>query len=152
MSVDSSAGGSEVDCPTCNAKITIPEAEQEAEAPPVPAHHSLNPIDNSASAREHKQYAVPMHDAPSEVLIKKPNIPLEVAAKKSNEMTLHIKTMKRSDCVEVGHDRFDELVSEFLAKVGTDSIVSVNTISYTHLDISTRALMVDYGVMLVYKA
>jgi hypothetical protein len=164
MSVDASAAGSEVDCPTCNAKITIPEAEQEAqqeaaqeaqqEAAPQapPPGHSLNPIDSSAAAKEHKQYAVPMHDAPSEVLIKKPSVPLEVAAKKGSEMTLHIKTIKRSDCVEVGHDRFDELVSAFLAKIGDNNIVSVNTISYTHLDISTRALMVDYGVMLVYKA
>ena len=159
--MDASAAGSEVDCPTCNAKITIPEAEQETQqaadaaqeaAQPAVAVHSLNPIDSSAAAREHKQYAVPVHDAPSEVLIKKPNVPLEVAAKKSSEMTLHIKTMKRSDCVEVGHDRFDELATAFLAKIGDNNIVSVNTISYTHLDISTRALMVDYGVMFVYKA
>lgn len=162
MSVDASASGSEVDCPTCNAKITIPEAEQEAsqetaqessqESEAARIARAMNPINSSAAAKEHKQYAVPVHDAPSEALIKKANVPLEVAAKKSNEKTLHIKTIKRTDCVEVGHDRFDELVSQALSNIGESNIISVNTISYTHLDISTRALMVDYGVMLIYKA
>ena len=156
--MDASASGSEVDCPTCNAKITIPEGEQEApqetqeEAEAARATLALNPINTSAAAKEHKQYAVPMHDAPSAALIKKANIPLEAAAKKSSERTMHIRSIKRTDCLEVGHDRFDEIVSGILGEIGEANIVSVNTISYTHLDISTRALMVDYGVMLIYKA
>ena len=53
--------------------------------------------------------------------------------------------------MEVGHDRFDDVVSEFLKKVGSDNVVTVNSVAYTHLDISTRAMLTDYGAMIVYK-
>jgi hypothetical protein len=55
------------------------------------------------------------------------------------------------DCVEVGHDRFDEVVTNFLGKIGETNIVSITTISYSHVDISSQKLLNDYGVMIIYK-
>jgi len=110
----------------------------------------MNPIASSAAAREEKHFSVPVHDTPTELLIQKPPPPLEVAAKES-EKTLRVKTIKRTECVEVGHDNFDKVVSEFLAKVGHENIVSINTLAYTHLDIGSQKLMTDFGVLIVYK-
>jgi hypothetical protein len=59
--------------------------------------------------------------------------------------------VRRIDCVEVGHDRFDEVVTDFLAKVGEDNIISVNTLSYTYVDIGSQKLLTDYGVLVVYR-
>jgi len=53
--------------------------------------------------------------------------------------------------VEVGKDRFDELVSEFLGKVGESNVVSVNAFNYEHLDLATRQMVTDYGIMVVYR-
>lgn len=143
MVVDAAGAGSEVGCPACNATITIPEPE-------VSNIHPLNPIASSAAAKEHKHYNVPVHEAPSEILIKKPNPPLEVAAKETDKK-LRIRSIKRTDCMEVGHDKFDERVSEVLARIGEDNIVSINTLAYTHVDMASRQLMTDYGVLIVYK-
>jgi hypothetical protein len=51
----------------------------------------------------------------------------------------------------VGHDRFDEFVSEFLQKVGESHIISVTPLTYTHLDIGSQKLMSEYAVMIVYR-
>lgn len=143
MVVDSSGAGSEVECPACNAKFQIPE-------PDITNLHPLNPIATSAAARESKHYVVPMHEEPSEILIKKPNVPLEVAAKVTDK-TLRIKCFRRTDCMELNHDRFEEVVSNFLSKIGDENVVSINTLNYNHMDMATRTLMTDYGVMIVYK-
>lgn len=143
MVADTAGAGSQVDCPACGASITIP-------APELTNIHPLNPIASSAAARESHHYSVPVHEAPSEVLIQKPNPPLDVAARTS-EKRLRIKSIRRTDCMEVGHDRFDDKVSEFLQQVGNDNIVSINSLAYTHVDMASRQLMTDYGVMIVYK-
>jgi hypothetical protein len=75
---------------------------------------------------------------------------LEAAAKEGDKK-LRIKSIRRIDCMEVGHDRFDERVTEFLARIGESNIVSINTLAYTHQDIATHQLLTDYGVMVVYK-
>ena len=141
--VDSTGAGSEIVCPACNVTITVP-------TPSAVNIHPLNPIASSAAAKEIHHYTVPVHDIPTEVLIKKPNPPLEVAAKTSDRK-LKIKTIRRTDCVEVGHDRFDERVSDFLANLGQENIVNVSTINYTHMDMATRQLMTDFGIMVIYK-
>ncbi len=141
--VDSTGAGSEIVCPACNATITVP-------TPSAVNIHPLNPIASSAAAKEIHHYTVPVHDAPTEILIKKPNPPLEVAAK-STDRKLKIRTIRRTDCVEVGHDRFDERVSEFLANLGEENIVNVSTVNYTHMDMATRQLMTDFGIMVIYK-
>jgi hypothetical protein len=150
LEADDSWAGKEIQCPSCGATFTIPS---EPASPPVSSEapgHAVNPIATSAHAREApRHFSVPIHDTPTEVLIEKPRPPLEVA--KNADKTLRIRCIKRTECVEVGHDRFDEVVSEFLAKVGEANIVSINTLAYTHIDIGSQKLLTDYGVMIVYK-
>lgn len=155
LSVDSSGAGTEINCPTCDAKIVVPPAPP---APALaPAHggghdaaHPINPIAASAAAKVEMHLKVPVHDKPTESLIEKPLPPLEVAAKEV-EKQIRIKTIRRIDCVEVGHDRFDDAVTSFLGKIGEGNIVSINTLSYMHLDIGSQKLLTDYGVLIVYK-
>ena len=58
-----------------------------------------------------------------------------------------IRTFRHSDWQGGGEDNFDEEVSRFLKKIGSDNVVSVNPISYTDGD----AKLIDYGVMVVFK-
>ena len=60
-----------------------------------------------------------------------------------------MKTIRHTDCVEVGHDKFDEFVTNFLNKVGEPNIVSVTPMTYTHLDIGSQKLMTDYAVTII---
>ncbi len=143
LSVNPAGAGSEIDCPTCGNKIVIPEAE-------VPMLQSLNPISTSAAAKEIKQFNVPLRDQPTEVLVKKAEKP-DVVVSKDGQKKLRIRTIKRTECLEVGHDKFDEFVSDFLGKVGAENFVSVTTITYTHFDLNTRQNMTDYGVVVIYK-
>jgi len=143
LEADASLAGTEIQCPACNVSIAIPAAD--------PANvRTINPIVTSAAAKEEKHFVVPMRDEPTEVLIKKPARPLEVAAR-DEEKRIRVKTIRRTDCIEVGHDRFDEVVTEFLGKVGQENIVSINTVTYTALDIGTQKLMTEFGVLIVYK-
>jgi DNA-directed RNA polymerase subunit RPC12/RpoP len=161
LEVDSSGAGSEINCPSCGETIVVPEpgsaARPKGEAPPSPRQpqtrpevQPINPIAASAAAKEEKHFQVPVHDKPAESLIARPLKPLEVSAKDSDK-TIRVKTVRRIDCVEVGHDRFDEVVTGFLHKIGEDNIVSVNTLAYTYLDIGTQKLLTDYGVLIVYR-
>jgi hypothetical protein len=54
--------------------------------------------------------------------------------------------------VEVGHDRFDEVVGGFLAKIGEHNIISITAINYSHVDIASQKLVADYGVMIIFRA
>ncbi|HXR08423.1 MAG TPA: hypothetical protein VN765_13885 [Candidatus Acidoferrum sp.] len=143
LEVDAGGAGSTLQCPSCFNTITVPS--QPASAPvPAPAPAPVTP------PHEEKHYSVPSHEAPAEGLIQKPNRPLEVVAK-DGDRTLRIKTFKRSDCQEVGRDRFDEKVSHFLGEVGQTNIVSINTINYSTIDMSTHNQVEDYGVLVVFK-
>lgn len=141
--VDSTDAGRDAECPACGATITIPQAE-------VQNIHPLNPIMSSAAAREEHHYSVPVRETPTEVLIQKPNRPLEITAKEGDKK-LRLKSIRRTDCVEVGKDLFDDRVTEFLEKIGESNLVSITPLAYTHMDMATRQLMTDYGVMIVYK-
>jgi uncharacterized protein YbaR (Trm112 family) len=144
LAVDPSGAGSEIECPSCGNMLLVPDA--------IPQNlRSLNPMAASAAAREEKHFSVPVHSAPSESLIQKPLTPLDVAAVRDSEHKLRIKSIRRTDCAEVGKDRFDEVVTDFLQKIGEANIVSINTITYTHLDIGSQKLLTDYGVLIVYK-
>jgi hypothetical protein len=92
---------------------------------------------------------VPSHKS-GESLIAKPLAPLEVAAKETDKK-LRTKTIRHTDCIEVGHDKFDEVVTNFLTKVGEANIVGIHPINYTYLDIGTQKLMTEYGVLVVYR-
>jgi DNA-directed RNA polymerase subunit RPC12/RpoP len=154
LEVDSSGAGTEIDCPACGEKIVIPE--QVTAAPPPPAGSEplaggvINPIASSAAAKVEMHLKVPVSAKHTESLIAKPPAPLEVAAKGADK-TIHVKTIRHTDCIEVGHDRFDEIVSNFLGRIGQTNIVSITPLSYTYLDIGTQKLMQEYGVLIVYK-
>ena len=144
LSVDSSGAGTEIECPSCGQSIVIPASPPEKKTGEV-----VNPIASSAAAREELHFKVPVHDKPTEMLITKPLKPLEDAAKEGVKM--RVKTIRRTDCVEVGHDRFDDVVTAFLEKVGEANIVNISTLTYTHLDIGSQKLLTDFGVLIVYK-
>jgi hypothetical protein len=142
LEADVSMAGQEITCPSCNTAIAIPDAN--------PMNLHVNPIATSAAAKQEYHFTVPVRDTPAEALIKKAAPPLEVAARDTDKK-LRIKCIRRTDCVEVGHDRFDEIVTEFLQKIGEGHLVSVTPLTYTHLDLGTRQLMTDFGVMIIYK-
>jgi len=143
LEADATLAGTQIQCPACGHRINIPE--------PDPATVKvINPIASSAAAREEKHFSVPVHDTPTEALIQKPPPPLEVTAK-DTEKKMRVRTIRRTDCMELGHDNFDKVVSEFLAKIGQENIISINTFAYTHLDIGSQKLLTDFGVMIVFK-
>jgi hypothetical protein len=147
LEVDASAAGSTIECPACAVAITVPHPNPSA-AEAVAA--SLPPEPAPEPPKEEKHFSVPVHDtAPPQELIKKPNRPLEVA--KDADKTMRIRTFKRTDCVEVGKDHFDEQVSVFLDKVGQHNIISICPINYSYLELGSRQLLTDYGVMIIFK-
>jgi DNA-directed RNA polymerase subunit RPC12/RpoP len=143
LSVDSSGAGTEIECPACGEAIIIPISDQ------APVKGNPNPMAASAGAKEEKHFSVPVRTVAAESLINKPLPPLEVAAKEG--IKLRVKTIRHSDCVEVGKDHFDEVVTNFLHKVGDANVVSVSTFNYTHMDLGTRAWVTDYGILVMYK-
>ncbi len=148
LAVDPSGAGSEIQCPACGAAIIIPQAPEAPEAPQE--HANQGSISASAAAKIERHFAVPVHDQPAAALIQKARPPLEVAAKES-EKKLRIKTIRHTDCIEVGRDRFDEMVGDMLAKIGESNIVAMHPITYTHLDIGSQKLLTDYGLLIVYR-
>ena len=158
LAVDSSGAGTEITCPSCGGAITIPAPESVVARPGVEgssgaprlAAHPVNPIASSAAAKVEMHLRVPVHTSPAASLIEKPLVPLDVAAKESDKK-IRVKTIKHTDCIEVGHDKFDEVVSNFLVKVGEANVISITTLTYTHLDIGTQKLLTDFGVMVVYR-
>jgi len=145
LSIDSAEAGREIDCPSCGQPIVIPAPDPEARPEP----RVVDAMAASAAAKEEKHFSVPVHDKPAESLITKPLVPLEVAAKEA--IKLRVKTIRHSDCVEVGRDHFDEFVTRFLDKVGESHLVSITPITYMHQDLASREWVNDYGVIIVYR-
>lgn len=145
LSVDDSAAGVEIECPSCGTQLTVPAA------PPRP--EILNPMATSAAARaEQPHFKVPTYDkAPAPAAIEKPLAPLEAAAKRTDKQ-IRIKTLRHSDHIEVGKDLFDEHVSQILSKIGEHNIISISPITYTHMDLATRQWIADYGILVVHRA
>ena len=149
LSVDVSGVGTEIQCPSCGLTLVVP-APEEPLPPTHPTHEVVNPIAGSAAAKEVHHFVVPQHEKAAPVRIEKPLPPLEVSAKEGDKK-LRIRCIRRTDCVEVGKDKFEDVVSNFLASVGESNIVSINTINYTHTDMGTRQVLTEYGVLIVYK-
>ena len=154
LAVDSSGAGTEINCPSCGESIVIPDSEAGGgrgipTLPPEPGRPTANPIASSAAAKVELHLRVPSNKA-AESLIAKPLPPMEVAAKDTDKK-VRVKTIKHTDCIEVGHDRFDEIVSNFLGKVGESNIMSITPLTYTFLDIGTQKLLTEFGVLIVYK-
>jgi DNA-directed RNA polymerase subunit RPC12/RpoP len=147
LEVDSSGAGSTIECPACSKTITVPEPEPGA----TPATADEAPPPPPTPAKVEKHFAVPVHTEATEALIQKPNArPLQIIAKEGDK-TMRIKTFRRTDCMEVGKDHFDEKVSAFLDQVGQANIVSVCSINYSYVELGSRALLTDYGVLIVFK-
>ncbi|HZO86502.1 MAG TPA: hypothetical protein VFC26_14880 [Verrucomicrobiae bacterium] len=156
LSVDSEAAGSEFNCPTCGAQLVVPQADgavaavaETAEAPRAFGAAVVNPIKTSAGAKEEHHFKVPVREHAPEDLIQKPKPPLEVAAKEA--FSVKVKTIRHSDCVEVGHDKFDEIVTKFLNKVGDGNVVSITPITYQYVEIGSQKVVTDFGVLIIYK-
>ena len=118
-------------------------------AAPSETLNPANPIASSAAAKVERHLKVPVRKS-SESLICKPAVPLEVAAKTSDKK-MRVKTIRHTDCIEVGHDKFDEMVTNFLHKIGETNIVSITPLTYTHIDIGSQKIMTEYAVLIVYK-
>lgn len=143
LTADAEGSGSEIQCPACGGMLTIPAPDPLHAAP-----HIVNPIATSAAAKESKHFVVPQHAKPADSLIEKPHKPLDAAAREG--VTLQVKCIRHFDCVEVGKDHFDEVVTTFLNKVGESNIVKIETFNYSHRDLETRDWVTDYGIMIVY--
>ena len=70
---------------------------------------------------------------------------------KDSDKKIRVKTIRHTDCIEVGHDKFDEVITNFLAKIGEANLISITPLTYTHLDIGTQKLLTDFGVLIVYR-
>jgi DNA-directed RNA polymerase subunit RPC12/RpoP len=143
LTVDAAGAGSQIECPTCGSRIQIP-------APDPTNLHVGNPILASAAAKEDRHFSVPQHAMPADALIAKPLASLDVTAKTTDKQ-LRVKTIKRSDCVEVGKDHFDEMVTKFLTKVGEENIIGIHPVSCAHQDLNSREWVNDFGVLIVYR-
>ena len=145
LEVDQDAAGQQFDCPTCQKSVTVPTAAA------VPNQTALTGTAGpTPSPRDEKRMAVPSSQKPIESLIQKPNKSLELAAKES-KTGMRVKTIRHSDCKEVGKDTFDEVVSDFLNKIGDQALVSITPINCSYLDIGTQKLLADFGVMVIYR-
>jgi len=155
MAVDNSGAGSEIQCPSCGEKITIPAA---ATPPPLSEHAPAgvvgggpsHTIASSAAAKVEMHLKVPVRDKPGEVLIAKPKAPLEAVARGAGKK-IRVRTIRHSACVEAGHDKFDERAMEFLNEVGEANLVGIHTVGYTHFDVGTQKILEDYGIVVVYR-
>lgn len=142
LEADSTLAGTEIPCPTCNKAFNIPAGVSvpEDEPPGSPVPHG----------REEKHFVVPTTDTPTQSLIQKSNPPLG-AAVKQGPAQIRIKTIRRIECQEVGKDRFDEFVTMALQKIGETNIISLHTITYSHLPMESKVAVDDYGMLIVYR-
>src|SRR5436190_16392710 len=157
LSVDSEAAGSEFNCPTCGTQLIVPQADgatvpdEAIETPTAPRAVGaavVNAMKASAGAKEEHHFKVSLREHTPESLIEKPKPPLEVAAKEA--FKIKVKTIRHSDCVEVGHDKFDEIVTRFLNQIGEGKLVSMDPITYQYVEIGSQKVVTDFGVLIVY--
>jgi hypothetical protein len=65
--------------------------------------------------------------------------------------TIKLVTLKHTQFLEMGKDLFDLRVSEFLQGVGEENLIATHPISYQHVDMTTREIIVDYGLIVIYR-
>ncbi len=155
LAVDSAGAGSEIDCPSCGEKITIPAKSTKTATTPAPPDEphklSLAPsvMASSAAAKVEMHLKVPVSDKPGEMLIKKAAAPL--GAKTSGDKQIRVRTIRHDKCVESGHDKFDDVCTEFLKEVGESNIIGVHTLSFSHVDVGTQKLLTTFGLLVIYR-
>jgi len=160
LSVDADGAGEQIKCPTCGETITIPKQSTKIPTAPPPAPTGapgglpgggpVNAIASSAAAKVELRLKVPVHQSPAAPLIEKSKAPLDAIAKGADKK-LRIHTMRRAQCLESGHDKFDEKVTAYLQEVGEANVVGVHPISYEIFDVGTQKVMVDFGVIIVFR-
>jgi DNA-directed RNA polymerase subunit RPC12/RpoP len=143
LEAPTSLSGSSINCPACGHQLVIPEAD--------PVTVRTVPLDGNAARLEEKHFVVPVTESPTQSLIQKPLPPLDVAARQDGQKQMRVKCIRHSDCVEVGKDRFDEIVTDVLNRIGEGNVINVSTFNYEHLDLATRQMVTDYGIMIVYR-
>ncbi len=156
ITADECVVGEEIDCPECNETFRVPPPQKPkpvpvvvksaAPAPTEPVPAKAEAPKPAAPAPEHKPLSVPRHHGPQESLVKK----AAHTEHKDEAPKIRVKTIKRGSCVEVGHDLFDEKVTEFLNKVGQENIIHMSSVGYGAMD-STGHMLPDYGILIVYK-
>lgn len=155
LAVDSSGAGTGIDCPSCHEAIIIPAQSTKTVTPPAPPSSHIpnlapSAIHTSAAAKVEMHLKVPVRDTPGERLIVKAKPPLDAVARGAGRQ-IRSHTIRHSQCVESGHDKFDEIVTKFLNEVGEPNLISIHTISYTYLDIGTQKMQTDYGLVVIYR-
>lgn len=148
LEADPANAGSQISCPVCGKPILVPAPEHEA-APAAPAAAAPPPPSQTAAPGE-RHFSVPVRDVPTPSLIEKPKKPLDAVVKDSDRQ-IRIRCIRRAECIEVGHDRFEEVVTEFLQKIGEANIISTNTVSYSSVDLGSRQILNDFGILIVYR-
>ncbi|MFM8422089.1 MAG: hypothetical protein ACKOEQ_18420 [Verrucomicrobiota bacterium] len=154
LEVEADAAGESIDCPECKRPIEIPNApgagSTAATTSPPPPPPPGRAIPATAATPE-KKFAVPTSNKPVEPLIQKAKPSLQAQAKADGKKLLRLKTLRHSDCKEVGKDRFDDIVSDFLNAVGEENIISITPINYSYVEMGTQKLVTDFGMAIVYK-
>ena len=144
LTTDETLSGEKIDCPACSKPFEIPKPGEQnvsvIETPPAPSKEE--PIE------EAKKYTVPVREGKPEVLVKNKESEEEAA---TGDGRICVKTIKRGECIELGHDKFDQVLNEFLAKLNRDQIISIQSVNYAHFDPSTQKYLDDYGAMIVYE-
>jgi DNA-directed RNA polymerase subunit RPC12/RpoP len=154
LAVDQTGAGTQIDCPACGQNITIPSAGKATTGslPPAPSAPSTTgaPPPPTAIPKKELHLKVPVRDTPGEVLISKPKPPLS-SVQKGEGKRLRTHTIRHASCIEAGHDKFDEKVSQFLDEVGEANLVGIHTIGYEHFDVGIQKILTDYGVLIVFR-
>lgn len=152
--MDASGAGEQIRCPTCGENITIPQKSTKPvpDLAPIgtPGSGPVNAIASSAAAKVELRLKVPVHQTPEAPLIEKSKVPLEAIAKGADKK-LRVHTIRRASCIESGHDKFDEKVTAYLNDVGEANVIGVHPISYEVFDVGTQKVMVDFGVIIVFR-
>ena len=162
LEVEQDMIGEQIECPTCSEVLTIPDhkaAPPSAPSLPPPSPKTEEPAASAppplpepppaAPPKERHSLAVPMREGPGENLVKK-KITAEPADTTLQAKQFRIRCIKRINCVEVGHDLFEEKVAKAIEKIGSDNVVSLHPVAYGYMD-TTGHMLPDYGVMIVYK-
>jgi DNA-directed RNA polymerase subunit RPC12/RpoP len=160
LEVDSEAAGESISCPACNREISIPTASapptstpaRPSPPPPPPAPpRPAAPAPQPPSTPGEKKFAVPVSNKPVAPLIQKALPSLDAQAKVDGKKMLRLRTIRHSDCKEVGHDNFDAHVTEFLNQVGEENIVSISTVNYSYVEMGSQKIVTDFGVAVIYR-
>ena len=145
LTTDESLSGSDIECPSCSKPIEIPSVGDEnvdrIEAEPAP------PV---TAESEPKKLAVAVHEG-GEELLKKSSAHKEKEKEISGDGKICVKTIKRGDCIELGQDKFDEEVNNFIGKFSREQIISVHSLNYSHFDPTTQKYLPDYAALIVYE-